>query len=83
MSLYGTRDAATNWLDKVVKEIIEWGFRRGLYNPRLYFNKATRLKCVVHGDDFVSVGTRQGTAQFRQNLEKIFEIRTKLIGPGE
>ena len=29
MSLYGTRDAATNWQDEVAKEMQKWGFKRG------------------------------------------------------
>ena len=66
MSLYGTIDAATNWQEEVAKEMLAWGCSRGRYNPCLYFHKATGLKTLVHGDDFVSVGSRAATTQFRR-----------------
>ena len=80
MSLYGTRDAATNWQEEVAKEMISWGFSRGRYNPCRYYHKGTHLKCLVNGDDFVSVGSRRSVEKFRQKLEKRFEIKTKIIG---
>ena len=82
MSLYGTRDAATNWQEEVAKEMLSWGFERGRYNPCLYYHKSTGLKTLVHGDDFVSVGSRAATSQFRKKLENRFEIKTKMIGTG-
>ena len=35
-SLYGTRDAAMNWQEEVAREMKNWGFDRGQYNPCLY-----------------------------------------------
>ena len=35
---------------------------------------------LVHGDDFVSVGSRHATRQFRSRLEARFEIKTQVIG---
>ena len=55
MSLYGTRDAATNWQNEVAKEMLRWGFIRGKYNPCLYWHRGWEVKVLVHGDDFVSV----------------------------
>ncbi len=75
MSLYGTRDAATNWQEEVAKDMLSWGFARGRYNPCLYYHKATGLKTLVHIDDFVSVGSRAATSQFHKKLEKRFEIK--------
>ena len=57
MSLYGTRDAAMNWQEEVAREMVKWGFRRGKYNPCLYYNPKTNLICMVHGDDFMIVGS--------------------------
>ena len=37
MSLYGTRDAAMNGQEEVAKEMKRWGFKRGQYNPCLYW----------------------------------------------
>ena len=64
MNFYGTRDAATNWQEEVANEMITL-FSRGRYNPCLYYHKETHLNCLVHGDDFVSVGSRKSVATFR------------------
>ena len=63
--------------------MISWGFSRGRYNPCLYFHQTTGLKTIVHGDDFVSVGNRAAMAKFRKQLERRFEIKTKVIGTGD
>ena len=38
---------------------------------------------MVHGDDFVSTGTRSAVRGFNEVLKKRFEIKTKVIGPRE
>ena len=59
-----------------------WGFRRGKYSPCLYFNPSSQLMTLVHGDDFVSVGSRQAAQDFKKKLESRFEIKSQVIGPG-
>eukprot|EP00973_Karenia_brevis_P087955 12199118-Karenia_brevis.AAC.1 len=76
MSLYGTRDAAINWQEEVAREMTQWGFRRGRYNPCLYHHPRLGLKTLVHGDDFVSVGSRRSMKEFKRMLESRFEIKT-------
>ena len=80
MSLYGTRDAATNWQNEVAKEMVKWGFRRGRYNPCLYWHKELKIRTLVHGDDFVSVGDKESVIKFKQRLEERFEIKTRILG---
>ena len=80
MSLYGTRDAAMNWQEEVAKEMAKWGFKRGRYNPCLYWHPVSGLMTLVHGDDFVSVGRREVTEKFKTQLEARFEIKTQVIG---
>ena len=58
------------------------GFRRGSYNPCFYYHQVRRLRTFLHGDDFATVGSRAEIAWFRAALEKRFEIKTQLIGPG-
>ena len=82
MSLYGTRDAAMNWQEEVAKEMERLGFRRGAYNPCLYYHKSRNLRTSLHGDDFATAGTREGVQWFRNALEARFEIKTQCIGPG-
>ena len=83
MSLYGTRDAAMNWQEEIAKLLTKDGFRRGVYNPCLYWHPTRKVKALVHGDDFVSTGTRSAVRGFNAILKKRFEIKTKVIGPSE
>lgn len=82
MSLYGTRDAAMNWQEEVARQMRAWGFRRGSYNPCLYFHKGWNVKTLVNGDDFVSVGRREDVAKFAALLEKRFGVMQSVIGRG-
>ena len=83
MSLYGTRDAATNWQNEVAKQMAKWGFTRGRYNPCLYHHKELMIQTLVHGDDFVSVGNKDSMLKFKERLEERFEIKTKIVGSAE
>ena len=56
-SLYGTRDASANWQEEVARCMREWGFKVGRFNPRTYHHESRKIRCLVHGDDFVSVGS--------------------------
>lgn len=35
----------------------EWGFEVGRFNPCMYQHASRKIRCLVHGDDFVSVGS--------------------------
>ena len=83
MSLYGTRDAAMNWQEEVAREMTRWGFRRGEYNPCPYHHPGLGIMTLVHGDDFMSVGSVQALAKFKADLESRFEIKTQAIGPDD
>ena len=58
------------------------GFRRGAYNPCLYFHNERNLRTFLHGDDFATVGTREQVSWFKAALEKRFEIMSQCVGPG-
>ena len=82
-SLYGTRDAAMNWQEEVANVMQKWGFQRSRYNPCLYVHEKWGIMTLVRGDDFVSVGSREGMHEFKGKLEGRFEIKTRLVGSGE
>ena len=82
MSLYGTRDAAVNFQAEVAKLMTSLGFRQGKYNPCTYWHQKKNLKTMVHGDDFVTSGTREQTEWFKKKLTERFEIKTKIVGAG-
>ena len=82
MSLYGTRDASTNWQEEVAKEMKAWAFIRSRYNPSLfYLHKGRNLRTFLHGDDFAAVGTLENVNLLKGMLEKRFEIKTKCVTP--
>ncbi len=41
------------------------------------------MSVAVHGDDFLSTGPRQELQWFRKQLETVYEIKTKVLGPGK
>ena len=65
------------------KFMLKIGFVRGKYNTSTYFHKQKKIKVLVHGDDFVSSGMRHQALWFKNELEKRFKIKTKVIGSGE
>ena len=81
-SLYGTRDAAANFQEEVRKFMEGAGFVRGKYNVCTYRHKEKDIKCLVHGDDFVSSGSRGALNWMKERLAERFEIKTKKIGLG-
>ena len=62
--------------------MLKLGFKRGQYNPCLYYHRQRNLRTFLHGDDFATVGTRSGVQWFKSALENRFEIKTQCIGPG-
>ena len=74
MSLYGTRDAATNWQEEVARSMAGWGFKRSTYNPCLYWNQMTGVRTLVHGDDFMSVGRRSAVEKFEKQKQLVVFI---------
>ena len=82
-SLYGTRDAAANWQNEVAKTMKQCGFRRGKMFPSTYWNRETKVKVLVHGDDFVGVGNRPELKEFRRALGERFDLKTTMVGLGK
>ncbi len=83
MSLYGTRDAAANFQTEVRSFMAKIGFVVGRYNVCTYYHKERGIRTLVHGDDFVSTGTREEVRWFNKMLEQRFEVKTKVIGRGK
>ena len=81
-SLYGTRDAAINFQKEVRKVMANSGFSNGRYNVSTYYNKNRDLKTMVHGDDFVTVGSLEDVNWMKKQLDARFELKTKIIGKG-
>ena len=83
MSMYGTRDAAKNWQECYTSHLESIGFIAGVANPCLFVNHNHKLKTLVHGDDYVTTGSREGLKWMKGELEKKFKIKTSIIGSEE
>ena len=79
-SLYGTRDASANWQEEVARCMVEWGFTVGRFNPCMYHHEKRGIVCLVHGDDFVSVGKSLDLKWMKEKLKARFEIKTTTVG---
>ena len=63
-SLYGTRDAAANFQAEVRAFMLASGFAQSAYSPSIFWHEGWVLKTLVHGDDFMSSGSRAAAAWF-------------------
>ena len=63
MSMYGTRDAALNWSTEYTSTLKDDGYVQGKASSCLFRHPKTGVVIMVHGDDFVAVGTRGSLEQ--------------------
>ena len=78
-SLYGTRDAPSNWEHAIKKVMTDLGFVQGVSNPCLYFHELHDLRCNVHGDDFTVVGGYDKLQWLVEALKKAWTIEVRGI----
>ena len=80
MSMYGTRDAAQKWSEEYSATLLAAGFIRGIANPCLFRHATKDISLVVHGDDFMGVGTDADLSEVRKMLEQKYKIKSELLG---
>ena len=83
MSMYGTRDAALNWSKEYAGTLAKAGFTQGRSNPCLFRNEDMDVSIMVHGDDFVAVGSEENLKTTRAVLEEKYKIKVEVLGDGE
>ena len=59
----------------------EWGFEVGRCNPCMYQHVSRKIRCLVHGDDFVCVGRPEDLKWLKAKLSVRFEVKTTTVGP--
>ena len=78
-SLYGTRDAPSNW-EMAIRDVMEkLEFEQGKSSPCLYFHQARNILCSVHGDDFMILSTHVDALCLRDQLAKEWTVETRGI----
>ena len=53
------------------------GFKAGVSNPGIFYNEERQLMCVVHGDDFTTLGLDDDLDFFEKKLQESFEIKIR------
>ena len=79
--MHGTRDAAINWHDEYSQQLITNGFVQGASSPCTFYHPQRKLRTVVHGDDYISVGHGENLKWLESCLKTRYEIKTKMLGP--
>ena len=75
--VYGTRDAGKSWEDTYTLAMENMGFTAGTSNPCVFGNEEKQLMCVVHGDNFTTLGLDEDLNEFEQTLQENFEIKIR------
>lgn len=57
VSIYGTRDAASNWEKTYSDALISIGVVRGISSPCTFYHPVYDIKANAHGDEFTILGT--------------------------
>ena len=83
LCFYGTRDAAMQWQERVAEHLTSIGFQRSAAFPSLYYHPDKQLCTLVHGDDYVTSGSRKMLKWLQSELESVFEIKTDVLGHNE
>ncbi len=82
--MYGTRRAADGWHCEYAGRLVnELGFEVGDASACVFYHKARGIRCSVHGDDLTAVGEKRHLDWYRQELEKLYELKeAHRLGPG-
>ena len=82
MSMYGTRDAASNWEAAYTDFHASSGFTPGISSPCAFYHQARDIHCVIHGDDFTYLGRDEDLDWLQGVLTQTFEIKIRgRLGP--
>ena len=81
--MYGTRPAADGWQEEYSTALVRMGFVQGIASPNVFWHKARKISCSVHGDDFTSTGPADALDWFETSVGQEYEITLgPRLGPG-
>ena len=81
--MYGTRPAADGWQEEYSTDLVRMGFVQGIASPNVFWHKAKKISCTVHGDDFTSTGPADALDWFETSVSEEYEISVgPRLGPG-
>ena len=79
-SMYGTRDAASNWERVWQGHLENLGYALGRSSRSLFHNK--KKAWLTHGHDFVVTGSKRSPLELKKQLESVYPIKATVIGAG-
>ncbi len=80
VSMYGTRDAASNWANEYGETLKKAGYQQGVTNPCLFWHPGKEVAIMVHGDDFVAIGSDEQLAETQKTLADKYKIKVEKLG---
>ena len=81
LSLYGTRDAASNWSKTYSKLLQDNGFLVGQHSAQNFYHPHNDIAVTCHGDDFTAVGKESELQWLKGVLHGAYECVTEFLGP--
>ena len=75
--VYGTRDAGALWEDTYRAALESMGFSSGVASPCVFHHNERDISCVVHGDDFTSLGSDESLDWMEKELAAHFELKIR------
>ena len=73
-SMYGTRDAASNWETEYVTFMRSCGFEQGKSSPCIFYHRGKDIRAVIYGDDFTLLGSDSALNWFRSSIKVKYEV---------
>ena len=81
--LYGMRKAAISWEKNYAEKLAAVGFKGSRAAPTTFYNPATKVRLVVHGDDFTFSGTQVELEKIRGLFKKWYDVKDRgIMGSG-
>ena len=71
---YGTCDAGALWEEHYARVLMSMEFKRGNTAPTCFHHPKWDVAVVVHGDDFVALGTDDTLTLYESGLREAFEL---------
>ena len=71
-SMYGTRDAASNWERDWQGHIQKWGFELGPSSKNSFHHKEDRVSGLTHGDGFVLTGPTDKLMEVERKMTSVY-----------
>ena len=75
--LYGMRKAAISWEKNHAEKLAAVGFKGSRAAPTTFYNPATKVRLVVHGDDFTFSGTQVELERIRGLFKKWYDVKDR------